>query len=503
MSRELPRGWTLSTIGELVKFNPKNKVEDHVDAGFIPMSQVPTEYGEPVKVEQKKWGDIKKGYSHFQNDDVILAKITPCFENGKAAIIEGLPNGIGSGSTEYFVLRAVDNLYYPKLLLAFVKQLGFLKNGAAVMTGSVGHRRVPKNYVLEHPIPVPPFPEQKRIVDKLDCLLAKVDTCKARLDKVPEIIKRFRQSVLADATSGRLTEDWRLENPSRRFCTKHIQKLSIDRTAMYLAECQNAKKAGKKKPRKYTNLDTKIALNQNALAYFPCIPDQWEKAPLSFITANKTDSIVDGPFGASIKVDVDYIEEGVPVIRMINIRPFKFVKDNRKFIKPEKFSQLYRHNIQSGDVLLAKVGATIGDCCLYPESEEIAMLSTTGSCRITVDSGIYDGSFLEVVINSYRNMLVALSSTTAQPFLNMKTIKGIPVPIPSLVEQKEIVKRVGALFSIADQLEEKLKRAQAGVEKLTASILAKAFRGELVPQDLNDEPAEKLLKRIRCYSIDN
>ncbi|EKO3928000.1 restriction endonuclease subunit S [Vibrio metschnikovii] len=344
-------------------------------------------------------------------------------------------------------------------------------------------------------LPLAPIAEQKRIVAKLDEVLAQVDTIKARLDRIPAILKRFRQSVLAAAVSGKLTEEWRAGH-EKIDMFEVCNELSKVRQDNYSLACKSAKLKKLKKPRRPSNIDEKIEPHLDALKLIPCFPEEWCKNVLAFITDNYADSIVDGPFGASINVKTDYIEAGVPVIRMVNVRPFKFISENRKFISEEKFSDLERHRIDSGDVLLAKVGATTGDCCIYPKGQPVAMLSTTGSCRITVDKQIYKAEFLTIVLNSYRSIFNSITSQVAQPFLNMKTIKAIPIPIPQVEEQKEIVRLVDQYFAFADTIEAQVKKAQARVDKLTQSILAKAFRGELVAQDPNDEPADKLLERI-------
>ncbi|MBA8225768.1 restriction endonuclease subunit S [Escherichia fergusonii] len=206
---KLPEGWVLSTIGEVCDLNPKHKHADDLDVGFMPMSNVPTDYLGICSYETRKWKDVKKGFTQFANNDVIFAKITPCFENGKAAVINDFPNGYGAGSTEYFVLRSVGNLVNPYWFLALVKTKDFLINGALNMSGSVGHKRVPKEFVEKYKLPIPPLAEQKIIAEKLDTLLAQVDSTKARLEQIPQILKRFRQAVLGAAVRGKLTEDWR------------------------------------------------------------------------------------------------------------------------------------------------------------------------------------------------------------------------------------------------------------------------------------------------------
>jgi type I restriction enzyme S subunit len=136
--------------------------------------------------------------------------VTPCFENGKAALVEGLPNGVGAGSSEFFVLRPSSVEVSAKYILALIKSHGFMSEGAENMTGAVGLRRVPKKFVENYVVPVPPAAEQTRIAHKLDELLAQVDTLKARIEAIPALLKRLRQSILAAAVSGRLTEEWRI-----------------------------------------------------------------------------------------------------------------------------------------------------------------------------------------------------------------------------------------------------------------------------------------------------
>lgn len=204
---KLPEGWTISTISEICNLNPKLKLDDDLDVGFMPMAGVPTTYLGKCNFETKKWSEVKKGFTQFQNGDVIFAKITPCFENGKAFVIKEFPNGYGAGSTEYYVLRSIHGLIDPHWLFALVKTKDFLTNGALNMSGSVGHKRVTKEFVENYGVPVPPLAEQKIIAEKLDTLLAQVDSTKARLEQIPQILKRFRQAVLASVVCRKLSKN--------------------------------------------------------------------------------------------------------------------------------------------------------------------------------------------------------------------------------------------------------------------------------------------------------
>lgn len=209
MSAMIPEGWIKASLSEVVTVNPKHTdLEDQV-AGFVPMALAPTDFNGTLNYEERQWNDIKKGYTHFATGDIIFAKVTPCFENGKAAIVKDMPNGIGAGSTEFYVLRPLLDSISSDYIFSVIKSYEFLQTGAENMTGAVGLRRVPKKFVEDFKINLPPLTEQKVIADKLDELLAQVESTKARLDAIPAILKSFRQSVLAAAVSGKLTEEWR------------------------------------------------------------------------------------------------------------------------------------------------------------------------------------------------------------------------------------------------------------------------------------------------------
>ena len=137
---ELPKGWATACISDLADINPKQDFDDQLAAGFVPMSHAPINFRDKLRFDERNWGDIKKAYTNFKNGDVIFAKVTPCFENGKAAFVEDLPNGIGAGSSEFFVLRPSNVEVSAKYLLALVKSRGFMREGALNMTGAVGLR---------------------------------------------------------------------------------------------------------------------------------------------------------------------------------------------------------------------------------------------------------------------------------------------------------------------------------------------------------------------------
>ncbi|NEO34522.1 MAG: type I restriction endonuclease subunit S, partial [Symploca sp. SIO3C6] len=163
--------------------------------------------------EIRQLATVKKGFTHFADGDVLMAKITPSMENGKAAIACNLVNSLGCGSTELHVIRPESEIL-PTFVYHYIHQESFRKEATKNMTGTAGQLRVPASYIKTTEMALPPLDEQRRIVAKLEKLLAKCEASKQRLDKIPHLLKRFRQSILAAACSGHLTADWRTQHPN-------------------------------------------------------------------------------------------------------------------------------------------------------------------------------------------------------------------------------------------------------------------------------------------------
>ncbi len=165
------------------------------------MALIRAEYWCHPQHEVRPWGEIKKGYTHVMDGDVVLAKITPCFENGKSAVMSDLTASFGAGTTELHVFRALGSPVIPQFVLAYLKSRGFIERGLPRMTGSAGQKRVPHNYFARSPIPLPPLAEQRRIVAKVDQLMALVDELEAQLTASRAAAEKLMQAVVAELTA--------------------------------------------------------------------------------------------------------------------------------------------------------------------------------------------------------------------------------------------------------------------------------------------------------------
>ena len=192
----LPKNWECIKLGELGLINPRNYEEDEKEASFVPMTLIKAEYGAGHAFEKRLWKDIKSGFTHFAENDITVAKITPCFENGKSAVMKNLVNGFGAGTTELHVFRRVTEDILPEFILIHFKNAKFLKDGEQKMTGSAGQKRVPKDYICNYVVGLPSFEEQKRIVAKVDELMTLCDQLEEKINKKNKTSEALIQSVV-------------------------------------------------------------------------------------------------------------------------------------------------------------------------------------------------------------------------------------------------------------------------------------------------------------------
>lgn len=199
--------WENGILMDFCKINPKKintkEFDDDMIVSFIPMPCVSDIWGKIIKKELRKLGEVKKGYTNFCEGDVLFAKITPCMENGKSAIVDKLENDIGFGSTEFYVLRCDENKLNNKYLHYFVRQKTFRDEAKGEMTGAVGQQRVPKTFLENYKMKLPTIEEQQEIVNILDKLLAKYNKIK-NLEQQLEKIELLKKAILAKAFRGEL-----------------------------------------------------------------------------------------------------------------------------------------------------------------------------------------------------------------------------------------------------------------------------------------------------------
>lgn len=228
----------------------------------------------------------------------------------------------------------------------------------------------------------------------------------------------------------------------------------------------------------------KYGVNENAqfiesnFDWFDRIPKRWTKTAIKYIAKKSKDSIVDGPFGSSVNVDTDYVLEGIPVVRTINITENGFSENDLRFMSAEKFDELKRHAVYPGDVLFSKVG-TIGNSCIFPNHIPQGILSTTGSCKILVNPELIINEYLVYLLRAMKEYFHLLASSNVQPFLNMSTIRNVRIVVPPVEEQKQIIKFIVDRSREIDLTISKIEKEIGLLQEYRTALISEAVTGKI------------------------
>ena len=483
----LPSGWAWTQIERLGLISPRNVAPDDFQASFVPMPLISAEYGAGHQQQTRLWGKIKKGYTHFADGDVGLAKITPCFQNGKSTVFRNLAGGIGSGTTELHVVRPL--FVTPEYILLFLKSSHFIETGVARMTGTAGQKRVPRQYFTSSPFPLPPLPEQHRIVAKVDELMTLCDRLEAArtereetrdrlsagslarinapdpnpavfrkhatfaLDNLiplttrPEQIKDLRQTILNLAVRGKLVPQDPADEPASELLKRIV------------AEKAQLVKAGKS--------TTKGSLSVDEIPF--SLPFGWFWSHIGEL-CTKTGSGSTPRGGKEV-----YRKVGIPFLRSQNVYDEGLKLDDVAYIGPEIHHRMAGTAVQSKDLLLNITGGSLGRCCRVPDEFGQANVSQHVAIIRLAVSEMAD--FLHrLVLSPYFQVFIFDEQTGAgRGGLPKYKMDRIPVAVPPLAEQRRIVAKVDELMALCDKMETGLGTAEAIRTRLLDSLLHEAL----------------------------
>lgn len=202
---DIPDSWKWVRLGTLFTVNDRNTADDETVAAFVPMSHIEDGYGNNFSFITKQWKEIKSGYTHIRNGEIIIAKITPCFQNRKSFIVSDLPNEIGAATTEVYALKQFYSVV-KEYFLYFFKSKHFINNGVNNFSGAVGQQRVPRKYLESIVLPLPPLAEQRRIADKVSELFSQIDVIEKNVAEYQDLDQAMRSKLLDLAMRGKLVE---------------------------------------------------------------------------------------------------------------------------------------------------------------------------------------------------------------------------------------------------------------------------------------------------------
>lgn len=423
----LPLGWNITHLSEIATWGSggtPSRSNKSFYGGNIPWFKT-GELG-PYLIKRSEETITEEALKNssakiFPTGSVVLAMYGATI--GKVSIlgIDAATNQACAVGTPNSLVINTDYLYYYL----------YSQKSAFISAGQGGAQpNISQSVVKSWSIPLAPTNEQRRIADKLDTILTRVDVLNDRLARITPLLKRFRQSVLAAATSGRLTEDWRLIHASAEWERAEIKDLAHVGTG-----------------------STPLRSNP---AFFTSSGTPW-------ITSSATGEEI-------VKKADEYVTAAAITAHRLKIYPVGTL-----------LVAMYGEGKTRGQVTELGISAAINQAC----------------AAVVVDEAKISKRFVKFALQANYLEMRILAEGGNQPNLNLSKVKSFPISVPTQEEQTEIVRRVEILFAYADRLEARLQTARTAADRLTPALLAKAFRGELVPQDPNDEPASELLRRLR------
>ena len=409
---EVPEGWVCCQVSDIFELNPKNDIPDDTQSGFIPMACVDDGFGYSHTFETRVWKEIRKGYSHFQNGDIGIAKISPCFENRKSTIFYDLPNGIGAGTTELTVLRGhcVNTEFY----LYLFQSEWYIFEGTKEFKGVVGQQRVNKEIFTTLLIPLPPIEEQNRIVTEIKKWFTLIDTLESAKEDLQASITQAKSIILDLAIHGKLV----LQDPN-------------DEPAIELLRRINPK-------------------------FTPCDNAHYENVPSNWTTILLGD--------LCFTINGLWKGKKPPFVNVGVIRNANFTKDckldytNIAYLDVE-VKQYEKRKLQCGDIIVEKSGGSdnqpVGRTILFERKDgDYSFSNFTSVLRI------YDGypaipEFLNMFLQSIYQTGVTKrmqTQTTGIHNLIFDQFLDIPVLLPPIAEQSRIINKVNELFQLLDNM---------------------------------------------------
>lgn len=414
----LPEGWIEALIGQLY-----TEVKERI----TPSQGKPRFY---IGLEHLKSGGgieevgnsngLKSTKGVFKRGDVLYGKLRPYLNKHAMVDVDGIC------STDIIIYRApTEDL--ARYLNAFLGTNHFVQFANQNSKG-INLPRISPKIIKDAKIPLPPEKELNRIVTQLDALLGRVAQVRERLERLPDLLQQFRQSVLARAVSGDLTADWREINIENSWVKKQLKDFSETRLGKMLDKSKN-------------------------------------QGELTSYLGN------------------------------INVRWFDFDLDDLKQMRAST-DDLEKFRIANGDVLVCE-GGEPGRAAVWKAGDK-NIIFQKALHRVRLNTNVLPEFFVYCLkVDASNSKLDSLFTGTTIKHLTGRSFCKYSISIPPLKEQQEIVRRVESLFALADRIEARYEELWAKVELLPQAILAKAFRGELVPQEAGDEPAGVLLERIK------
>ena len=402
----IPKSWIMAQMSDLFLLNPKSEIDDNTEIGFIPMACVDDGFSGKHSFEIRNCGDVKKGYCHFQDGDIGVAKISPCFENLKSCILQSLPNGVGTGTTELVILRSLG-VYAPFYLYLF-KSSWYISQGTKYFKGVVGQQRVNKAIFTELEVPLPSVAEQERIVAEIKRWFGLIDLIEKDKFNLTNNIKLAKSKILDLAIHGKLVP----------------QDLTDEPAAELL---------------KRINPNAEITSDNG---HYQKLPEGWCLTTLG--------NIGNWQSGATpSRLQKEYYGGNIPWLKTGDLND-GIITNIPEFITEKALAETSVKLNPSGSVLIAMYGATIG---------KVGVLSfpatTNQACCACVDYKL-EQMYLFYFLLANRENFIRMGGGGAQPNISKEKIINTVISLPPLKEQHRIVAKIEEIFAQLDTIEASL-----------------------------------------------
>ncbi|MBI5484396.1 MAG: restriction endonuclease subunit S [Deltaproteobacteria bacterium] len=507
----MSNNWRTVPLSEIADINPrlgKTALSDDSLYTFVPMASVGASDGIIDTSAKRPYAEVKKGFTPFQSGDVLFAKITPCMENGKMAVVPHLENQYGFGSTEFHVIRPKDG-NDPKYVYYYVSGQGFRKEAAHHMTGAVGQKRVPTDFIKQSLIPLPTtIEDQQQIVAEIEKQFSRLDEAVASLKRIQSNLKRYKAAVLKDAVEGKLTEQWRKDHPDIEPADQLLKRILAERRSKW--EESVGAKVGAKQGVSASPGFGAVGINNGDCnkgeageSFASPLPqmkargvkpkdDSWKKKykePAGPDTANLPE-LPEGWVWASLQqvfktiTDGDHqpppqTETGIPFLVIGNVRAGKVDLSDTRFVSAEYYSAIGEERTpRKNDILYTLVGSygiavLIEDERPFCIQRHIGILKPNDSTNFRLFKHVLSSNFV------YKQA-TNIATGTAQLTVPLGGLRMVAVPLPPVSEQAAILEEIDRRLSVTEELESTIATNLKRAELLRQTILQRAFSGGLV-----------------------
>ena len=423
---EVPGHWGVKRLRFVAELNPSKSEIGALDrdtaVSFLPMEAIGDD-GTLNLDKEKTISEVESGYTYFRDGDVTVAKITPCYENGKGAQMKGLVNGIGFGTTELIVVRPRPNQLIGSYLHYLFISPDFRGLGESHMYGAGGQKRVPDAFVRNFATAFPPVPEQTQIAAFLDRETAKIDELVAEQRRLMELLKEKRQAVISHAVTQGLNPD--------------------------------------------------APMKPSGIEWLGDVPAHWE------VTRIKKLCSVISKGTTPTTVGADFTLDGIRFLKAENITAAGVDEQPEFYISEETHAVLSRSSLQDGDVLVVIAGATTGKSAVL--NKELLPANTNQAVSFIRPKENRFSPFISLWLGTHlvRKLISLTSVQSAQPNLSMEDLGNIPFPVPPFRELNEILVFLATETAKFDTLTAEAQRAIDLLQERRTALISAAVTGQI------------------------